>query len=142
MWCYLVIACFDWSVVRAYILNSKFMISWSSSYCKGSFNSLEKEVAFVMSNLLWVDFSLTTFLRNIIVLAVLIHYVKSVRIWSFYDPYFLAFGLNTERYSVRLRENADQKNTRIWILFTQRCPSHVSYVIIAIALIFLLGGKL
>ena len=142
MWCYLVIACFDWSVVRAYILNSKFMISWSSSYCKGSFNSLEKEVAFVMSNLLWVDFSLTTFLRNIIVLAVLIHYVKSVRIWSFYDPYFPAFGLNTERYSVRLRENADQKNTRIWILFTQRCPSHVSYVIIAIAFIFLLGGKL
>ena len=142
MWCYLVIACFDWNVVRAYILNSKFMISWSSSYCKGSFNSLEKEVAFVMSNLLWVDFSLTTFLRNIIVLAVLIHYVKSVRIWSFYDPYFPAFGLNTERYSVRLRENADQKNTRIWILFTQRCPSHVSYVIIAIAFIFLLGGKL
>ena len=142
MWCYLVIACFDWSVVRAYILNSKFMISWSSSYCKGSFNSLEKEVAFVMSNLLWVDFSLTTFLRNIIVLAVLIHYVKSVRIWSFYDPYFPAFGLNMERYSVRLRENADQKNTRIWILFTQRCPSHVSYVIIAIAFIFLLGGKL
>ena len=28
---------------------------------------------------------------------------KSVHIWSFSDPYFPAFGLNTERYSVFLR---------------------------------------
>ena len=26
------------------------------------------------------------------------HCVKSVRIWSLSDPYFLAFGLNMERY--------------------------------------------
>ena len=32
-----------------------------------------------------------------------IHYVKSVHIRSFSGPYFLAFGLNTERYSVSLR---------------------------------------
>ena len=44
--------------------------------------------------------------------------VKSVRIWSFSGPYFPTFGLNTERrgtqyspYSVRMRENMDQKNS-------------------------------
>ena len=31
------------------------------------------------------------------------HCVKSVRIRSFSGPYFLAFGLNTERYSVSFR---------------------------------------
>ena len=39
-------------------------------------------------------------------------------------PYFPAFGLNTERYfvfsySVRMRENTDQKKLRIWTTFTQ-----------------------
>ena len=40
--------------------------------------------------------------------------------------YFPTFGLNTERYgpektlySVRMRENTDQKKLRIWKLFTQ-----------------------
>ena len=37
--------------------------------------------------------------------------VKSVRIRSFAGPYFPVFGLNTERYSVRMRENTDQKNS-------------------------------
>ena len=42
-------------------------------------------------------------------------------------PYFPTFGLNTERYlritpySVRMRENTDQKKLRIWTLFTQWC---------------------
>ena len=45
-----------------------------------------------------------------------IHYVKSVLIWIFSDPYFPAFGLNTERYRVSLRispnaEKVDQKNS-------------------------------
>ena len=31
------------------------------------------------------------------------HWVKSVRIQSFSGPYFLAYGLNTERYKVSLR---------------------------------------
>ena len=46
------------------------------------------------------------------------HWVKSVRIWNFFVPYFPAFGLNTERYHVSLRiqsewmrENTDQKNS-------------------------------
>ena len=39
-------------------------------------------------------------------------------------PYFPAFALNTEMYSeipysVRMRENADQKKLRIWTLFMQ-----------------------
>ena len=41
----------------------------------------------------------------------------------FSGPYFPAFGLNTVRYSVpysvRMRENMDQKKLRIWTLFTQ-----------------------
>ena len=45
----------------------------------------------------------------------------------FSGPYFPAFGLNTERYvvrtispySVRMRENTDQKKLRIWKLSTQ-----------------------
>ena len=53
------------------------------------------------------------------------HCVKRVRISSYYGPYFLAFGLNTERYevkivrirsysgpySVRMRKNADQNKS-------------------------------
>ena len=31
------------------------------------------------------------------------HWVKSVRIRSFFDPYFPVFGLNAERYSVFFR---------------------------------------
>ena len=43
-----------------------------------------------------------------------LHCMKNLRIWSFFGPYFPAFGLNTERncislYSVRIRENTDQK---------------------------------
>ena len=38
------------------------------------------------------------------------HCVKSVRIRSFSGPFFFAFGLNA--YSVRMRENTDQKNSK------------------------------
>ena len=45
--------------------------------------------------------------------------MKSVRFLGFSDPYFLAFGLNTERYSVslclsfsiRMQEYTSQKNS-------------------------------
>ena len=42
-----------------------------------------------------------------------LHSVKSVRIWNFSSPYFSGFGLITERYpySVRIRENMNQKNS-------------------------------
>ena len=36
----------------------------------------------------------------------------------FSGPYFPTFGLNTERYSVRMRENTDQIKLHIWTLFT------------------------
>ena len=40
-----------------------------------------------------------------------LHSVKSVRIRSYSGPYFPAFGRNTERYFVRMRENTDQNNS-------------------------------
>ena len=48
--------------------------------------------------------------------------VSKCGVFSF--PYFPAFGLNTEirsisPYSVRMRENTEQKEVRIWIFFTQ-----------------------
>ena len=39
------------------------------------------------------------------------HCVTSVRIWSYSGPYFSAFGLNTGRQSIRMRENTDQNNS-------------------------------
>ena len=43
------------------------------------------------------------------------HCVKSIRIWSYSDPYFPALGLNTERYGVSLRIQSEfgKKRTRI-----------------------------
>ena len=40
--------------------------------------------------------------ENLIVPMEQNHCLKSVRIWSFFGPYFPAFGLNTERYAVSL----------------------------------------
>ena len=40
-----------------------------------------------------------------------IHSVKGVHIRSYSVPYFPAFGLNTEKCSVRIRENTDQNNS-------------------------------
>ena len=37
-----------------------------------------------------------------LVIITQIHWVKSVRIRSFSDPHFPAFGLNTERYGVSI----------------------------------------
>ena len=40
-----------------------------------------------------------SYTRNFIIC----HYMKSVRIWSFSGPIFLAFGLNREKYGISLR---------------------------------------
>ena len=45
-------------------------------------------------------------------LIINIHWVKSVRIRSFSGPYFPIFELNTERCSVRILKNTDQKNSK------------------------------
>ena len=51
------------------------------------------------------DYLLSKFLKDL-------HCVKSVLIQSFSGPYFPAFHPNTENsYSVRMRENTDQKNS-------------------------------
>ena len=39
------------------------------------------------------------------------HGVKSVHIRAYSGPQFYVFGLNTEKYGVRMRENADQNNS-------------------------------
>ena len=39
-------------------------------------------------------------------------YVKNVRIWSFTDPHFPAFGLNMEIYSVNLRIQSECRKMR------------------------------
>ena len=38
--------------------------------------------------------------------------MKSVRIWSYSGPYFPAFGLNAERYSVSFRIQSECKKIR------------------------------
>ena len=50
------------------------------------------------------------------------HCVKSVRIRSNSGPYFPAFGLNTERYCVKIRENTDLKNSECGN-FSRRVPN-------------------
>ena len=75
----------------------------------------------------------------------MMYYVKSDRIRSFIGPYFLAFGLNLERYSVFFRIQSKYGNIlsrktpnmdtlhagkcrpeklRIWTLFTLWCASY------------------
>ena len=45
----------------------------------------------------------------------MMHGAKSVRIWSYFGPYFPAFGLNTERYglSIRIQSKRGKMRTRI-----------------------------
>ena len=58
---------------------------------------------------LWREFLLSEFdWTESILMAIILfffqnHCMKSVRIQSFSDPYFPAFGLNTEKYGVSLR---------------------------------------
>ena len=57
-----------------------------------------------------------------------LHYVKSVQIrsffWSIFSRIWTEYGeiLPISPYSVRMRENTDQKKLRIWTLFMQ-CPT-------------------
>ena len=55
-----------------------------------------------------------------------LHCVKSVRIRSYSGPYFLAFGLNAEIYSVRMRGNADQNNSE-YVLFCHFTQQNLIY---------------
>ena len=45
-----------------------------------------------------------------------LHYVKSVHIWGYSDPYFPAFGLNTQRYGVSLRIQSECGKIRTIII--------------------------
>ena len=57
-------------------------------------------------------------LWGILATLIILHCMKSVRIQSYSDPHFPAFGLNTERYSERYREITPNRDT-----FTQCYPS-------------------
>ena len=46
-----------------------------------------------------------------------IHWVKSVRNWSYSGPHFPAFGLNREK----MRENGDQNNSQKWHFSRSDC---------------------
>ena len=48
--------------------------------------------------------------------------MKSVHIWSFSGPYFPAFGLNTERYSVSLRLQSE-----CWKIRTTKTPKRALF---------------
>ena len=50
------------------------------------------------------------------------HWVKSVRTRSFSGPYFPAFGMNTERYSVYVR--IESESGKIW---TRKSPDTVTF---------------
>ena len=58
-------------------------------------------------------------------LLFIIHYVKSVQIrsyfWSVFSCIRIEYGdlLRKSPYSIRIQENTDQKELRIWTLFTQ-----------------------
>ena len=72
------------------------------------------------------DFPLKSLLLWVIVKAVTVkHCVKSVQIrrffWSLFSRIWTEYGylLRKSPYSVRVRENEDQKKLHIWTLFTQ-----------------------
>ena len=45
-----------------------------------------------------------------------LHCLKSIRIRSYSGPYFLAFGLNTERYTVSLHIQSESRKIRTRII--------------------------
>ena len=61
------------------------------------------------------------------IFKVVCYCVKNVRIRDFSSPHFPAFGINTEIYAVRMRENTDQKtpNTDTFYAVSNSDPFHV-----------------
>ena len=62
-----------------------------------------------------------------------LHYVKGVRIRSFSGPYFPAFGLNTERYSVSFRIQSEYRKIR-----TRITPNTDTFYAVLISIIWYL----
>ena len=60
---------------------------------------------------------------------VLSYCLKNIRIRGFSSPHFPAFGMNTEIYAVRMRENTDQKtpNTDTFYAVSNSNPFHAKY---------------
>ena len=55
----------------------------------------------------------------------LFYCVKSVHIWSYSGPHFPAWGLNMDRYGVRIRENADQDNSELGHFLRSFLPQNI-----------------
>ena len=74
------------------------------------------------------------------------HCVKVSKYGVFSGPYLSAFGLNTERYispySIRMRENTDQKKLRIWTHFTQWWRITFRHEFIFAFIPYFIGGDL
>ena len=64
------------------------------------------------SKINWTGISLITGISSTNLQA---HCVESVRIRSYFDPHFPAFGLTTERYGVSLRSQSECGKMRIRI---------------------------
>ena len=61
------------------------------------------------------------------------HWMKSVRIWSFYGPHLYAFTLNMERYSVL--PHSQSKCGKIW---TKRTPNKDTFYAMNIFRLFIM----
>ena len=80
---------------------------------------------------LWLKFCLVS-------LYLTVHCLKSVRIRSFSDPYFPAFGLNTERYSAFLLIQSGYEKTR-----TRKVPNTDTFhtvIVVSVWINFLMSG--
>ena len=71
-------------------------------------------------------FLVTLFTVGFLIRSLPCHCIKSVHIRSYSGLHFCEFGLNSERYGVRMRENVDQNNSeyghfsrRVWQLLIQ-----------------------
>ena len=88
-----------------------------------------------IKSLIWLKLVVTTpklihigvMLISKLRIFLVLHCVKSVRIWSFSGPYFPAYGRNTERYSVALRIQAECG--KIW---TRKHPNTYTFYAVLI----------
>ena len=117
--------CLQGSQGNSYYFLQEFQgISWSEYQCHSCFISRKELGCLSLQcvNIPWLTFHflfgfLCTFQSSC---------VKRVQIWSLFWSVFSRIWTEHRKirsifpYSVRMRENTDQKKVRVWILFTQR----------------------
>ena len=97
----------EYGLSRTRILLYKFRI-YKSAFMQENTGQWKIVLLHILCSVSW---KVCLIFRMVLLIKVLISW--SVRVWSFSGPYFPAFGLNTERYSVfvRIRENTHQINS-------------------------------